>query len=102
MQWNLEKAAERGSGSRWNAPLLAEPAGDQRGKMSMLWTTTPTTIRLEDLTDLHRLECTPATCHCRRGGARPSRQGQHGEKPSPDRDVEGDASVGRNRSLPPA
>lgn len=64
MQWNLRmRAAERGI---WKSVELRRMLADagleiSAGKMSMLWTTTPTTIRLDDLDVICSvLECTPA------------------------------------------
>ncbi|WSL22101.1 helix-turn-helix transcriptional regulator [Streptomyces sp. NBC_01283] len=64
MQWNLRmKAAEAGI---WQASklrhLLAEAGLEiSTGKMSMLWSKTPTTIRLDDLEVLCAvLTCTPS------------------------------------------
>ena len=64
MKWNLRmKAAERGI---WKSVELRRMLADagleiSAGKMSMLWTTTPTTIRLDDLDVICAvLECTPA------------------------------------------
>ena len=63
MQWNLRlKAAERGI---WKSTemrrLLAEAGLDlSAGKMSALWATTPTTIRLDDLDVICAvLDCEP-------------------------------------------
>ncbi|MFF5265196.1 helix-turn-helix domain-containing protein [Actinomadura viridis] len=64
MRWNMRlKAAERGI---WKSSefrrLLAEAGLEiSAGKMSALWTQTPTTVRLEDLDVICAvLECTPA------------------------------------------
>src|SRR2546430_15330885 len=64
MRWNLRlKAAERGI---WKSTemrrLLAEHGLEiSAGKMSALWTTTPTSIRLDDLDVFCAvLDCTPA------------------------------------------
>ncbi len=117
MQWNLRmKAAERGI---WKSVelrrLLAEAGLDiSAGKMSMLWTTTPTTIRLDDLDVICSvLECTPAElliaepakAAARRqaaaeaigempGSASGSEEAQRSAKTTP--------RLGRNRTVPPA
>jgi putative transcriptional regulator len=110
MRWNLRlKAAERGI---WKSTemrrLLAEHGLEiSAGKMSALWTTTPTSIRLDDLDVFCAvLDCTPADLllhepqqvKARRdelkraaGGGLASRVGT----PVAPR-------LGRNRSLPPA
>lgn len=120
MQWNLRmKAAERGI---WKSVELRQMLAEaglpiSAGKMSMLWTTTPTTIRLDDLDVICAvLECTPtdllvtepAKVEARRQGAAHA-VGDTPSDPTPD---PGDASsprsakvtprLGRNRSLPPA
>lgn len=63
MQWNLRmKAAERGI---WKSTELRRMLADagleiSSGKMSMLWTSTPTTIRLDDLDVICTvLDCKP-------------------------------------------
>jgi DNA-binding Xre family transcriptional regulator len=68
MRWNLRlKAAERGI---WKSTemrrLLAEHGLEiSAGKMSALWTTTPTSIRLDDLDVFCAvLDCTRPTCCC--------------------------------------
>lgn len=64
MRWNLRmKAAERGIWKSAELRRLLAEAGLEisAGKMSGLWTGTPTTIRLEDLDVICSvLECTPA------------------------------------------
>ena len=64
MQWNLRlKAAERGI---WKSTEMRRRLADagleiSAGKMSALWTGTPTTIRLDDLDVICAvLECDPA------------------------------------------
>lgn len=64
MQWNLRlKAAERGI---WKSTELRRRLADaglevSAGKMSALWTGTPTSIRLDDLDVICSvLECDPA------------------------------------------
>ncbi|WP_416968265.1 helix-turn-helix domain-containing protein [Streptomyces sp. 4F14] len=63
MQWNLRmKAAEAGI---WQASQMRRRLAEagleiSAGKMSMLWSRTPTTIRLDDLEVLCSvLDCTP-------------------------------------------
>ncbi|MEU9056267.1 helix-turn-helix transcriptional regulator [Streptomyces sp. NPDC048384] len=63
MRWNLRmKAAERGIWKSTEMRRRLAEAGLEisAGKMSALWTTTPTTIRLEDLDVICAvLECDP-------------------------------------------
>jgi DNA-binding Xre family transcriptional regulator len=63
MQWNLRlKAAERGIWKSAEMRRLLAEAGLElsAGKMSALWTGTPTTIRLDDLDVICAvLECDP-------------------------------------------
>jgi len=63
MQWNLRlAAAERGIWKSTEMRRMLADAGLEisAGKMSGLWTGTPTTIRLEDLDVIcSLLECTP-------------------------------------------
>ena len=117
MQWNLRmKAAERGI---WKSVelrrMLAEAGLDiSAGKMSMLWTTTPTTIRLEDLDVICAvLECTPAdllitepakvaarrqTANQAVGDDVRGTPGSEGEE----RSMKVTPKLGRNRTVPPA
>jgi len=110
MQWNLRmKAAERGI---WKAVelrrMLAEAGLEvSAGKMSMLWTTTPTTIRLDDLDVICTvLGCTPADLLVVDADAaaarRPAKSGT-GDNTSP-RPASSKVTprLGRNRTLPPA
>lgn len=64
MQWNMRlKAAERGIWKSAEMRRLLAEAGLElsAGKMSALWTGTPTTIRLDDLDVICAvLECDPA------------------------------------------
>jgi putative transcriptional regulator len=64
MQWNLRlKAAERGIWKSTEMRRLLAEAGLEisAGKMSALWTSTPTTIRLDDLDVICAvLDCDPA------------------------------------------
>lgn len=117
MHWNLRmKAAERGI---WKSTELRRMLADagleiSAGKMSMLWTSTPTTIRLEDLDvicavlDCHPTELLitePDKVAARRHPAAQA-VGEHtaptsGETESP-RSAKVTPRLGRNRTLPPA
>ncbi|MEZ5098034.1 MAG: helix-turn-helix transcriptional regulator [Nocardioides sp.] len=105
------KAAERGI---WKSVelrrLLAEAGLDiSAGKMSMLWTTTPTTIRLDDLDVICAvLDCTladllitePAKVAARRQSSAQA-VGEDADSSSP-RSAKVTSRLGRNRTLPPA
>jgi DNA-binding Xre family transcriptional regulator len=105
MRWNMRmKAAERGIWKSTEMRRQLAEAGLEisAGKMSALWTGTPTTIRLDDLDVICAvLECTPTdllVCEPERVAAR-----------RPRRTVEAAGGVsavrprlGRNRSVPPA
>jgi DNA-binding Xre family transcriptional regulator len=111
MHWNLRmKAAERGI---WKAVelrrMLAEAGLDvSAGKMSMLWTTTPTTIRLDDLDVICTvLSCTPAdllVVDADAAAARRPEIAQSGTEDTPPRPASSKVTprLGRNRTLPPA
>lgn len=108
MQWNLRmKAAERGIWKSVELRRLLAEAGLEisAGKMSMLWTTTPTTIRLEDLDVICAvLECTPSdllTVDAEAVAARRPEvvKASNDSQPSPPKVT---PRLGRNRSLPPA
>lgn len=115
MQWNLRmKAAERGI---WKSVelrrLLAEAGLDiSAGKMSMLWTTTPTTIRLDDLDVICTvLDCTPAdllipepakVAARRQSAAQSAGQAVGDTGDSQPRSARVTPRLGRNRTLPPA
>ncbi len=104
MRWNLRMtAAERGI---WKSTELRRRFADagleiSAGKMSALWTGTPTTIRLEDLDVICAvLDCTPdalLVCEPEKVAAR---------RPVHVAEASSAATVtprlGRNRSLPPA
>ena len=104
MRWNLRMtAAERGI---WKSTELRRQLADagldiSAGKMSALWTGTPTTIRLDDLDVICTvLDCTPdALLVCEPDkveAGRPLRVVEaHGAPVLTPR-------LGRNRSLPPA
>jgi DNA-binding Xre family transcriptional regulator len=107
MRWNLRMmAAERGIWKSAEMRRLLADAGLEisAGKMSALWTSTPTTIRLDDLDVICAvLECTPADlliCEPDQVAAR-----------RPAKTADGDTSpgappvtprLGRNRTVPPA
>lgn len=104
MRWNLRlTAAEQGI---WKSTELRRRLAEaglemSAGKMSMLWTGTPTTIRLEDLDVICAvLNCTPAQLLV------PEPEKVAARKPQPAKKTAGGASVkprlGRNRTTPPA
>ena len=105
MRWNLRmKAAEAGIWKSTQMRRLLADAGLEisAGKMSALWTGTPTTIRLDDLDVICTvLQCTPTdllVCEPEKVAAR---------RPRRTAEAAGDAPVirprlGRNRSVPPA
>lgn len=112
MQWNLRMAAaERGI---WKSTELRRRLADagleiSAGKMSALWTGTPTTIRLEDLDVICAvLDCEPSTLLVRepaKVAARRSAKTADGV----DQPASGLPSastvqprLGRNRTRPPA
>jgi putative transcriptional regulator len=103
MQWNLRmKAAERGIWKSVELRRLLAEAGLEisAGKMSMLWTTTPTTIRLEDLDVICTvLECTPSDLLTVDADAVASNDDKPSPGPAPSKVT---PRLGRNRSLPPA
>lgn len=112
MQWNLRmKAAERGIWKSVEMRRLLADAGLEisAGKMSMWWTTTPTTIRLEDLDVICAvLECTPADLLITEPAKVAARRqssaqavGEDAEGSSP-RSAKVIPRLGRNRTLPPA
>lgn len=109
MRWNLRMAAaERGIWKSVEMRRLLADAGlaISAGKMSGLWTGTPTTIRLEDLEVICTvLDCTPTDLMiiepdkvaARAAAARPTGT-EDGLAPP----VAITPRLGRNRSLPPA
>jgi len=106
MRWNLRmKAAERGIWKSTDMRRLLADAGLEisAGKMSALWTSTPTTIRLEDLDVICAvLECDPADlllCEPEKVAARRPQQQATAEEPPPPAIT---PRLGRNRSVPPA
>jgi putative transcriptional regulator len=103
MRWNLRmKAAEQGI---WKSSELRRRLAEagleiSAGKMSALWTTTPTTIRLDDLDVICAvLDCAPTDLLIREP-----------EKVTQRRPAAAEAAgatvirprLGRNRTLPPA
>jgi putative transcriptional regulator len=104
VRWNLRmKAAERGIWKSTEMRRLLAEAGLEisAGKMSALWTGTPTTIRLDDLDVICSvLSCTPTdllVCEPDKVAAR---------RPARSAEATPAAAItprlGRNRSLPPA
>lgn len=111
MHWNLRiKAAERGIWTSVELRRLLAEAGLEisHGKMSMLWTTTPTTVRLDDLDVICTvLGCTPAdllviddaAVAARRPANRAAAGSDEPARPASSKVV---PRLGRNRTLPPA
>ena len=103
MRWNLRlKAAEQGIWKSTEMRRRLAEAGLEisAGKMSALWTTTPTTIRLDDLDVISAvLECAPAAllvCEPDQVAARKPAKAETGTTaPITPR-------LGRHRSVPPA
>lgn len=106
MRWNLRmKAAERGI---WKSTELRRRLSEagldiSAGKMSALWTGTPTSVRLDDLDVIcHVLDCEPTELLIREPDAvaarRPVKENiavvGGGQVITP--------RLGRNRTLPPA
>lgn len=111
MKWNLRmKAAERGIWKSTELRRLLAEAGLEisAGKMSMLWATTPTTIRLEDLNIICSvLECTAADLlivdHEAAAARRPDNAlAGNGDDQSRRPEATVTPRLGRNRTLPPA
>src|SRR6266540_7570334 len=108
MRWNLRmKAAEAGiwKSTELRRRLAAAGLEISAGKMSALWTGTPTTIRLDDLDVICAvLDCAPSDLLIREPDKVAARK--------PARAVHADASpeagptvvprLGRNRTTPPA
>jgi len=107
VRWNLRmKAAERGI---WKSTALRRRLAEagmeiSAGKMSALWTTTPTTIRLEDLDVICAvLGCDPAElliCEPDKVAARKPPESATADEPRPGPVIT--PRLGRNRSVPPA
>jgi DNA-binding Xre family transcriptional regulator len=111
VRWNLRmKAAEHGVWKSTELRRLLADAGLEisAGKMSALWTGTPTTIRLDDLDVICAvLDCTPSDlliCEPDQVAARKPPAAR--EAANADRSEEGTSRVvprlGRNRTPPPA
>jgi putative transcriptional regulator len=104
MRWNLRMtAAEHGIWKSTEMRRRLSEAGlvVSAGKMSALWTGTPTTIRLEDLDVICAvLECAPnelLVCEPEKVAARRPRKAVAAKTTSPVT-----PRLGRNRSRPPA
>jgi putative transcriptional regulator len=113
VRWNLRmKAAERGIWKSTELRRMLAEAGLEisAGKMSALWTGTPTTIRLDDLDVLCAvLDCTPAelliTEPDKVAQRRPSTAvtgSGHGDEGPDSGGPTITPRLGRNRSVPPA
>ncbi len=118
MRWNLRMvAAERGIWKSTELRRLLAAAGldISAGKMSALWTGTPTTIRLDDLDVLCAvLDCEPSRLLMREPDAVAARGPQHAEAQAgtrhgsrEHRPASGQSGggvrprLGRNRTTPP-
>src|SRR6184192_1079970 len=111
MRWNLRmKAAERGI---WKSTELRRRLAEygleiSAGKMSALWTSTPTTIRLDDLDVICAvLDCTPTDLLIREPEQVQARHGASdaravGDRTNPPAPASVTPRLGRNRSMPPA
>src|SRR6266545_1389804 len=106
VRWNLRmKAAEQGIWKSTELRRLLAEAGLEisAGKMSALWTGTPTTIRLDDLDVICVvLDCTPSDlliCEPEKVAARRPRTAAAADGSRP-RAIT--PRLGRNRTLPPA
>ena len=108
MRWNLRmKAAERGV---WKSTEMRRRLADagleiSAGKMSALWTGTPTSVRLDDLDVIcHVLDCSPAELLIREpeqvAARRPARAVSADRAAGPAAGVT--PRLGRNRTVPPA
>lgn len=112
MQWNLRmKAAERGVWKSTELRRLLAEAGLEisAGKMSMLWASTPTTVRLDDLDVICAvLDCSPTDLLSVDADAVAARRPEAAKTGTADDATSRSASskvtprLGRNRSLPPA
>jgi DNA-binding Xre family transcriptional regulator len=109
VRWNLRlKAAERGIWKSTEMRRLLAEAGLEvsAGKMSALWTTTPTTIRLDDLDVICAvLQCTPAdllVCEPEQVAARCRQTTAAAGGGEPEAGPAVRPRLGRNRSRPPA
>ena len=110
MQWNLRMAAaERGIWKSTDLRRMLADAGLEisAGKMSGLWTGTPTTIRLEDLDVICAvLDCEPSKLLIREPGkvaalrAAQTATGDEASGPKPTTPAV-HPRLGRNRTRPP-
>lgn len=103
MKWNLRmRAAHAGIWKSTEMRRRLAEAGSEisAGKMSDLWTGTPTTIRLDDLDVICAvLDCTPSdllVCEVDRAA---THERQEAEAAAPGRPV---PRLGRHTSMPPA
>lgn len=108
MQWNLRlKAAERGIWKSTEMRRLLADAGLEisAGKMSALWTGTPTTIRLDDLDVICAvLDCDPAAlliCEPDKVAARRPRRDRAATNDESDSGPVVRPRFGKGRSEPP-
>lgn len=107
MRWNLRmKAAEQGI---WKSTEMRRRLADagleiSAGKMSALWTGTPTTIRLDDLDIIcDVLDCTPSDLLIREPEKVAALRPQREQAQAPAAAVGAPAPrLGRNRTAPPA
>jgi DNA-binding Xre family transcriptional regulator len=106
MRWNLRMtAAERGI---WKSTEMRRRLADagleiSAGKMSALWTTTPTSIRLDDLEVICAvLECSPTDLLIREPEAVAARRPQKAAEAGDVKPANVTPRLGRNRSKPPA
>ena len=113
MRWNMRmRAAERGI---WKSTELRRTLAEagleiSAGKMSALWTGTPTSVRLDDLDVICSvLDCTPADlllCEPEKVAARRVEASRVASDVSGRESSSASSKVtprlGRNRSLPPA
>lgn len=106
MRWNLRMtAAERGI---WKSTEMRRRLADagleiSAGKMSALWTTTPTSLRLDDLDVICAvLECAPTDLLIREPEAVAARRPQQAAEAGDAKPAKLTPRLGRNRSKPPA
>jgi DNA-binding Xre family transcriptional regulator len=109
MRWNMRlKAAERGI---WKSTEMRRRLAEygleiSAGKMSALWTTTPTTIRLDDLDVICAvLECSPTDiliCEPEQVEERRRTVAKAAVGKANGRAAKVTPRLGRNRSVPPA
>lgn len=111
MQWNLRMAAaEHGIWKSTELRRLLAEAGLEisAGKMSALWTGTPTTIRLDDLDVICAvLDCEPSKLLVRepvKVAARRTAEATNGDQPAGGKPPASTVQprLGRNRTRPPA